>query len=286
MARIAVLMGVYNCAPYIKAAIDSIICQTYSDWKLIICDDGSTDNTLIIVEEFKKKYPNKIHIIKNRMNKGLNYTLNHCLRYADSEYIARMDGDDISLPKRFEKELAFLDEHPEYSIVSCPMFYFDENGKWGCGKAKKIVTKEDFLHGTPFCHAPSMFRRDAIDTIGGYSNDPRTYRAEDYDLWFRMYAKGFKGYNLSEPLYMMRDDHNAFKRRKLKYSLNEVYVRWNGYKLLDLPKYKRIYALRPLIVRMIPPKIYMYLHHKIRNVNLYKKGLDLKHRQPEQEDKD
>ena len=120
MARITVLMGIYNCAPTLQEALDSLYAQTYQDFKIILCDDGSKDDTLKIAEENAKKHPNVV-VIKNERNMGLNYTLNHCLEYADTEYCARMDGDDISLPTRFEKQIKFMDEHPELALCSTPM---------------------------------------------------------------------------------------------------------------------------------------------------------------------
>ncbi len=117
---------------------------------------------------------------------GLNYTLNHCLKYADTQYVARMDGDDISLPDRFMQELQFLEEHPDIAIVSTPMIYFDETGDFKTGRnGDRYPTVNDFVHGTPFCHAPCMVRREAYEAVGGYSVDPKLLRVEDYHLWFK-----------------------------------------------------------------------------------------------------
>ena len=198
--RISVLMGIYNCASTLQEALDSLYAQTYQDFKIILCDDGSKDDTLKIAEENAKKHPNVV-VIKNERNMGLNYTLNHCLEYADTEYCARMDGDDISLPTRFEKEINFLDEHPEYAVVSTPMIYFDENGEFRRG----VVTegepkKEIFNNGSPFCHAPCMVRTEAYKAVGGYTVASKLLRVEDYHLWVKLYIKGYKGYNLPEPL--------------------------------------------------------------------------------------
>lgn len=259
---VSILMGIYNCSNTLPEAISSILAQTYSNWELILCDDGSTDNTHDVAEYYRQQHPDKIVLLKNDRNMGLNHTLNHCLQHATGEYIARMDGDDISLPRRIEKELIFLQTHPEYSIVSCPMIYFDENGEWGKGTAIPYPEPKDFIAGTPFCHAPCMVRAEAYKTVGGYSEDKRTLRAEDYYLWFCMYAAGFRGANLSEPLYKMRDDENAYKRRKFKYALNEAYVRFSGYRMLKLPLRSYAYVLRPIAVNLLPKQLYRFLHHK------------------------
>ena len=118
-------MGMYNCEDTLTEAIDSILNQTFDDWELILCDDGSSDATLQVASLYSKKYE-KIKIYRNDRNMGLNYTLNKCLQYAQGLYIARMDSDDISLPDRFEKEVNFLDNNNEYAIVSTRMIYFDE----------------------------------------------------------------------------------------------------------------------------------------------------------------
>ena len=258
--RISVIMGIYNCATTLVEALDSLYAQTYQNFQIIMCDDGSIDNTFTIAQEYAKNHSNII-LLKNDCNRGLNYTLNYCLEYVDTEYVARMDGDDISLPTRFEKEIAFLDSHPEYAIVSCPMIYFDENGDYKVGQTKYTdPIKRDFILSTPFCHAPCMVRSIAYKAVNGYSVDKRLIRVEDYHLWFKMYAAGYKGHNLSEPLYKMRDDRNATRRRTLSNRLNEVYVKHIGYKMLQLPIYSQIYAIRPLLVWLLPNPIYNYLH--------------------------
>ena len=105
--KISILMGIYNCAKTLPEAVDSILAQTYPNWELILCDDGSSDDTYAVAEGYRQQYPENIILLKNGRNMGLNHTLNHCLQHATGEYIARMDGDDISLPERFEKELNF-----------------------------------------------------------------------------------------------------------------------------------------------------------------------------------
>lgn len=257
-------MGIYNCASTLTEALDSLLKQTYSGFKVIMCDDGSKDNTREIAQHFVDKYPGKFVLIQNEQNMGLNHTLNNCLQYADTEYCARMDGDDISLPERFEKEIAYLDSHPEIAIVSTPMLHFDERGVFRKGQLSKDVkvTKECFIKGTPFCHATTMVRTEAYQKVGGYTVDDRLLRVEDYHLWFKMYAAGYKGVILKDPLYMMRDDRNAMARRNWRNRLNEFHVRKLGYSMLHVPYHKRLWMLRPLAVGLLPTKIYKYFHSK------------------------
>lgn len=263
--RITVLMGIYNCAPTLAEALDSLIAQTYQGFKVVLCDDGSKDNTVEVAKQYVERYPNQFILIKNERNMGLNYTLNHCLEYADTEYCARMDGDDISLPTRFEEEINFLDNNIECAIVSCPMIYFDENGDFMVGNGEgRYADKNDFIKGTPFSHAPCMVRTEAYKAVGGYSVHPKLLRVEDYHLWFKMYEKGFRGYNLATPLYKMRDDRNAYARRTWKSRLNEYYVMRMGYKMLNIPYCKRVYMFKPLVVGILPKSLYKFLRGKLR----------------------
>lgn len=259
--RIAVIIGIYNCASTLNEALESLYLQTYQGFKIILCDDGSIDKTYEIAKCFSNVHDNII-LISNDKNMGLNFTLNHCLEYVDTEFVARMDGDDISMPTRFEKEIEFLDAHPEYAIVSSPMVYFDEHGDFRIGKENGEVKKSDFLHGSPICHAPSMIRTSALKKVGGYAIDKRLLRVEDYNLWFRMYAAGYKAYNLSEPLYKMRDDRNAIARRNWLTRRNEMFAMSTGFKMIRLPWYTQIYALRPLLAHIVPSWLYNIYHRR------------------------
>lgn len=266
--KVSIIMGVFNCSETLEEAIDSILNQTYTDWKFIICDDGSTDNTFQIIKEYQKRYSDKFVILKNEKNMGLNYTLNRCLKEAKGEYVARMDGDDISLPERLKKEVEFLESHSEYAIVSTPMIFFDENGEWKRGKTKIVVPKiRDFVFNAPFhCHAPCMIRRKAFMAVNGYTVDKRLLRYEDCNLWYKLYAAGYQGYNLQEPLYMMRDDRNAYKRRTIESRMRAVYVQWVGFKMVHMPlkyyPYLVIEFLKSVIIVILPEKIYNLLHRR------------------------
>ena len=260
-------MGIYNCASTLSEALDSIYAQTFQDFKIILCDDGSSDNTYEIAKEYAK-YHDNIILLSNEINKGLNYTLNHCLEHADTEYCARMDGDDISLPTRFEKEIKFLDSHPEYAIVSCPMIYFDESGVFGQGTRHGEPNIKNLIHGPLFCHAPCMIRTEAYKDVGGYSVDKRLLRYEDYNLWMKLYEKGYRGYNLKECLYAMRDDRNAIKRRTLKSKLNGIYAHYLAYRTLDLSLSGLIkYSVIALIRGLVPTFIYTKIHKRNLNKN-------------------
>lgn len=266
MPIISVLMGIYNCADTLPEAIDCILAQTFTDWELILCDDGSVDDTVSVAEEYRKQYPNQIILIKNDKNMGLNYTLNHCLSHARGEFVARMDGDDRCDPTRFEKELQALENHPDIALVSTEMTYFDETGTWGRSHAKAFPQVRDFISGSPFCHAPCMMRREALRSVGGYTDDIKYLRVEDYELWVKLYAAGYLGMNLLEPLYHMRDDREAYARRKFRYRINEARVICKAVRLLKLPVWAYGRALRPILVGLLPAGIYKILHKSNREV--------------------
>lgn len=258
--RISVIMGIYNCADTLKDAIESILAQTIEDWELIMCDDGSQDGTYETALAYALQYPHKIILLKNEENKGLNYTLNRCLNIAKGKYIARMDGDDRCSADRFEKELRAFKNNPNIAVVSTAMEHFDEKGVWGCIRHPQFVTKKDFLYGTPFCHAPCMIRKDVMNHVGGYTESKWLLRVEDYHLWVKIYNCGYKGMNLDEPLYQMRDDRNAYNRRRFRYRLNEAYVRMIAVQELKLPIWGYIHALRPVLVGLLPNRLYDILH--------------------------
>lgn len=258
--EISVIMGMYNCADTLSEAIESILNQTMKEWELIMCDDGSSDATYEVAELYMKRYPEKMILLRNRENRGLNYTLNRCLKAAKGKYIARMDGDDICLPERFAAEYETLETEKTISIVSTDMGYFDQTGIWGKISHPEYPKKKDFLYGSPFCHAPCMVRKEAYDAVQGYSVDKKLLRVEDYHLWMKMYKAGYKGKNIGEILYSMRDDRDAYNRRKFKYRLNSAYVICLTIKELKLPIWGYARALRPIIVGLLPNFLYDKLH--------------------------
>lgn len=261
--KISVLMGVYNCEEYVKDAVRSIQNQTYTNWELIVCDDGSTDRTYQIVETFAKSDA-RIRLIKNEKNSGLAYSLNHCLRFAEGEFIARQDGDDISLPNRFEEEISCLMKDRTYQIVSSSMIFFDEQGDWGKNSVKEYPEAEDVVCGSPICHAPVMMYKSCMNKVCGYTVSPKTLRVEDVDLWIKLYAAGYRCHNLRDPLYKMRNDKNAFNRRKYKYRVNSTRVRLRGCRKFKLPLVCYFKSIRPMIYGLVPSRVRAMIRHSNR----------------------
>lgn len=264
--RITVLMAIYNCADTLEEALDSLMSQTYQGFKVILCDDCSTDNTFEVAQKYIAKYPDKFILISNERNMKLPYTLNRCLELADTEYVARMDGDDISKPERFQKEIDFLDSHPEYALVSCPMEYFDENGVFRVGKGGGEPIRKNFIYSTPHAHAPVMMRTNALRNVGGYTDKKWTQRGQDVHLWAKFYSSGYKGYNLKESLYMMRDDAKAFKRRSLKQSIYSFRRDWDIYSMMKISKLYLVLDIKGVLVGIGPKWLYDYFHkQKFKN---------------------
>ena len=262
MKKISVIMGIYNCAPTLEEAVGCIVAQTYPNWELILCDDGSTDETYAVARRLAQQDPERIILLKNEHNCGLNHTLNRCLAAATGDYIARMDADDRCSPERFAIEAEALDSDPEIAIVSADMEHFDEQGTWGRQQHPDAPTAGDFVHGTPFNHAACMVRAEAYRAVAGYSEERQFLRVEDYHLWIKMYQAGFRGRNIHQVLYQMRDDRNAYSRRKFLYRVNEARVKALAVKALHLPPHNYVYALRPIVVGLLPNFLYDLLHKR------------------------
>lgn len=253
--KISVVMSVYNAEKYLAEAVDSILSQTYSDFELILINDKSTDDSGRILKGYAQKDP-RVIILENEQNIGLTKSLNKGLAIAKGEYIARMDADDIATAERFEKQAAFLDAHPDYSFVSCIGRYIDENGN-----PEQLrpfpETNEEIYAMMPkvdaVMHPGVMFRREDIAKIGNYCEDFRV--VQDYDLWFRGMAAGYKFYNIQEPLLLFRRNESYNTRKSKAYRMVDFQVRKKGYKINKVPLHKRVYLIVPLALAYIPPKV-------------------------------
>lgn len=260
--KISVIMAVYNCADTISDAIESILNQTYNDWEMIICNDCSTDNTFEIVKKYADKYKDKIILIENEQNMKLPASLNHCLKYATGKYVARMDGDDISYPERFEKQIEFLKNHPNIDLVGTGMTVY--NGKEIIGQVTRpeMVDKNSLRLQPCFCHATIMTYKYVYDKLKGYSLEKRALRAEDVDLWFRFFAAGFNGANIPDLLYQVTDDEAAYKRRKFLLRFNVMKTLFHGYRLLHYPVIYYPLVLMPVLKGFAPKFVYNYFRNR------------------------
>jgi glycosyltransferase involved in cell wall biosynthesis len=199
--KVTVLMPAYNAGKYIAEAIESVLQQTFTDFKLLIIDDGSTDNTEEIIRSFSDK---RIHLI-HQSHHGIAAALNKGLSKAASEYIARFDADDICFPERLMQQVAFLDEHPEVIIIGSDAEYISEDGEHlfhfkSIGHSHQQIIQK--IHSyCPFIHSSVMYRKEAIIKAGGYSIHAHSF--EDYLLWIQLLKFG-KFANLPQQLIKVR----------------------------------------------------------------------------------
>jgi glycosyltransferase involved in cell wall biosynthesis len=212
--RVSVVMPVYNGQRYLAESVESILAQTLVDFEFIIVDDGSTDHSLAMLREYAQT-DDRIRI-QSRPNTGISGALNDGLAVARAELIARMDADDISVPDRFERQVAYLDAHPEIVALGTSVELIDPAGlPIGLDHTKQI--HEDIERqllkgrGGSLYHPSALIRRRAIQQIGGYRaqyND-----SEDLDLWLRLAEVGRLA-NLPQPLLKYRRHLESVTHRK------------------------------------------------------------------------
>jgi glycosyltransferase involved in cell wall biosynthesis len=201
---VSVLMPVYNAEQYLAEAIESIIKQTFTDFEFIIVNDGSSDGSLSILQEFAQKDA-RIHLI-SRENKGISCSRNQLLELAKGKYLAWMDSDDISLPSRFELMVSWLTANPDHIALGCKTIFIDSEGCDICiWNAPSDHNGIDLWHisgkGGAIVFPSSMMLRDAVTSVDGF--DEKLTGAEDLDLFLRLAEKG-KIANIENILYKYR----------------------------------------------------------------------------------
>ena len=263
--KVSVIMGIYNGEKTMKRAIDSIIEQTFTDWELIICDDCSTDNTYKIAMEYSEK-DERVKVIKNDKNMRAAYSRNQCISVATGQYIAVMDDDDICFPERLEKQVKYLDEHAEMSVVGAAAVVFDEEGEKyvrGLGNPYPFVSetkKRPIL--MPIIHPTTMMRKKSFDLLKGYRVSPETMRAEDLDLFYRFRLEGMNGYILQEPLIKYHESLKDYKKRTIKAAIGTVKVNKKYFKLFNVPFKYRYFAYKPFISAILPDRFMVWYHKR------------------------
>ena len=191
--EISVVMSVYNGESKLATTIDSILAQEQSDFEVVIVNDGSTDHSRPILDEYATRDP-RIKVF-HQANRGLTYALRHGVMAAKGRYIARHDVGDRSLAGRFRAQSEYLRENPSVVAVGCGHRRIGPDGEvlgQTLGETPPQTVTERFLSGgSALLHAASMFRRDAYETAGGYR--PEFRFAQDHDLWYRMSSIGLLG---------------------------------------------------------------------------------------------
>lgn len=253
-------MSVFNNENTLEEAVNSILNQTETDLELIVFDDASTDRSYSILKKMAEK-DQRIRLFQNPKNMGLAYSLNEGLKRAAGKYIARMDGDDISEINRFAVQKAYLERHPDVDLVGSAMQVFDEKGDHEIIYTLTKPHKTDVPRSAPFSHATVMMKTEVLKHLGGYLVSERTRRTEDMELWYRFFQEGCNGVNLQEPLYKVRVDRQAIKKRKLKDALDACWITRDGVSRLNLPVKYYLYTFKPLVSYLIPERIKKHLRN-------------------------
>jgi glycosyltransferase involved in cell wall biosynthesis len=251
---ISVLMGVLCSKDRIEGmedAVRSILSQTYQDFELLICDNGSCQQVQVLLDTLAA-YDHRIHLLRPVNVDTLRKKLNACLSAAKGEFIARMDDDDFSHPTRFEEQLSFLNQHPEIDFVGCNIMQVDENGTAGVRYLPMYPTVADFRFALPYIHPALLFRRDALLVAGGYSESKWSESCEDYDLLLKLYEQGCRGANIQQVLLNYSIENSQRQRKPYRHRVNEAVTRYSHFRTLKkLPAWWP-YVVKPLAVGLLP----------------------------------
>lgn len=224
---ISVIIPCYNASRFLNAAVASIVNQTYKNLEILLINDGSSDNTLSIIEHWHEK-DERIKVVNNTVNLKLIKTLNKGISLSSGSYIARMDADDIALPDRLEKQLKYMQDNPAVDIIStyCKYINADDsihsiNTHFCCSTHSALSFMAIFE--SPLLH-PGVFAKSALFKENLYADKPSAAHVEDYELWCRLLNKGFRLGAITEYalLYRRNPESVSFKNRELQ-SANHIY---------------------------------------------------------------
>jgi len=264
----SVLMSVYikEKPEYLDRALKSILIeQTLIPKEIILVEDGPiTVQLKEIIEKYKMEFPNIIKSIKLENNKGLGDALNIGLKKTSYDIVARMDTDDIALPKRFEKQYKVISEN-NYDVVSSNVYEFENNENNIIGVKKVPENSSEILryskYRNPINHPAVMFRKKAVIDSGSYEKMPDF---EDYYLWVKMINRGYKFYNIQEPLLKFRIGEEMIKRRGgLEYFKNEkaLFKKFVEIGFLNYFQYFLALSMR-FPFRIVPDNLRMFFYKK------------------------
>ena len=269
MRKVAIIMSLYknDTLLYVQQAVESIVNQSYSLFDFYIQYDG---NIPIDVDGYLSSLKDeRIRIFKRDKNKGLAYSLNELLSRLlpmGYEYIARMDADDISLPNRFERQILYMDEHPECEAVGTWAIEIKADGSEFYRKQMPVTHKQCydfFMKRDCMIHPTVMFRRSYIDKAGLYSLD--TYFGEDTMMWAQGFSNGCKFANIPGYLFKFRLNDDFFNRRRgWKHAKGILALRWKVNKMLHYPLKAYLYAIAYAGAKMMPTKVLNVIYKKAR----------------------
>jgi glycosyltransferase involved in cell wall biosynthesis len=259
--KVSVVMTAFNAEKYLSEAIQSVLDQTLTDFEFIIANDGSTDNSLSIMNEFQKK--DRRIIIDDHENMGMAESVNRILKFAKSDLIARMDADDIMMPERLRIQYDFMINHPEVSMVSSDVEMIGEEGQsMGVqGNIKNLQSAEDtkrYVNANKviyFPHTACTFRKDHVTEVGGY--DGQYWPSDDIELFNRL-AENYRGVVVLPMALMKYRIHGSSvmtskyfnMMRKLDWVVDCVIKRRRGEKVLTLPEFLKSLEERPFLSKL------------------------------------
>lgn len=192
---LSVLMPVFNAERFLPEAIDSVRAQTLPHWELLLIDDGSTDGSGAIIDAAVRLDPGRIRVLRHA-NCGMGESLNRGMQAARSEWIARMDADDVMFPERLARQWAFAQAHPDVRVTSCLATYLNADGQRFGKTAAHLLTAADFDRACAqgeaigLLHPGVLMRRSAVLSVGGYRG--QFWPADDIDLWARLAEAGHR----------------------------------------------------------------------------------------------
>lgn len=236
-------MSVYNSISTLEKCLESIFSQSYREWHMFIVDDGSNDGSGFLLNKIKDK---RVTILKNKVNRGLAYSLNKAIRLCDAELIARVDSDDIQHIDRLENQVIYMRENPKVDLL-CSAAYI-KNSK-GCKKLIMPTSHKEISSrlkkSNCIIHPTIMVRANFFLNYGLYNETFR--RAQDYELWLRALKKGARFGALNKPLIYYNTNNYAWPLKTLfRHSYNRLRIFF---------KYQDITSINSLIADLLHPYI-------------------------------
>jgi len=247
--RVSVLMAVHDGAPWVKDAVASVLAQTLADLELVVLDDGSTDATPALLSGVADQRLR----VERRPRGGLTRSLNVALGLARAPIVARLDADDVALPERLARQVAFLDAHPDVGVLGSAAREVDAEGR----EVRVVRPPSDdaalrraLIRSNPMVHSTVAMRRHAVEAVGGY--DERFAVAQDYDLWIRL-AGVTRLANLAEPLVVRRLLPGRISVARDAARLRaEARARWRAVRDGGYPAWCVVFAARPMLAAVLP----------------------------------
>jgi glycosyltransferase involved in cell wall biosynthesis len=247
--QISVTLSIFNGEAFLDQAIASILAQTFTDFELVVVDDGSTDRTPEILKSLSDP---RLRVL-TQPNAGLAVSLNRAIWRSRGRLIARMDADDVALPERFARQVAYLDSHPEVGVLGTGSEEITPAGRVVdrvVPPAEDAEIRRVLIRRNPFVHSSIMARREVIERMGGYNE--RLTVAQDYDLWMRAAALT-RFANLPDPLVRRRLVPGQVSRVRDSDRLRaEVGVKWRAVRQGVYPWWCAIFLAKPLAGLVLP----------------------------------